>query len=117
MAQVLKLSGITIMQPTKFRIGKFKLTRETGRLINCEMVMDFVALKKKFYFEYDAINGKNLKTILDIIDTSTIFFTLSYKDREGTHIKTVYAGAVDQGQFRTDGSWVWDDVKFDLIEK
>jgi len=117
MAQVLKLNTTTIKQPTKFRIGNFKLTRETGRLINGEMVMDYVSLKKKFYFEYDAINGADLRTILAIIDTSTIFFTFTYKDREGTHSVTVYAGAIDQGQFRTDGSWVWDDVRFDLIER
>ena len=117
MAQVITLAGQTIKNPTKFSIENYALTRETGRLINGEMVMDHVALKKKFVLSWDALSGTDLKTILDIINTTTRFYTLTYKDREGTHTKTVYSGALGQGQFRSDGNWVWDSVTVSLIEK
>ena len=117
MAQLITLSGQTIKNPTKFTIENYALTRETGRLINGEMVMDHVSLKKKYVLSYDAISGTNLKTILDIINTTTRFYTFTYTDREGTHTKTVYSGALTQKQFRTDGNWVWEGTSFALIEK
>ena len=117
MAQVITLAGQTIKNPTKFSIENYALTRETGRLINGEMVMDHVALKKKYQVEYEAINGVDLKVITDIINTTTRFYTLTYKDYEGTQTKTVYAGAILYTQFRTDGYWTWTDCSFALIEK
>jgi len=117
MAVNLKLNNIPIKNPTDFNIGKFKLTRETGRLIDGNMVMDYVALKKKFNIEYAAINGNDMNTILNILDTSTIFFTFKYTDNRGTHTHTVYAGAISQDLYRTDGSHTWKDVSFALIER
>ncbi len=117
MAQLLTLAGKTLKNPVTFSIENYALTRETGRLINGEMVMDHVALKKKFIFDYDAIDGVELKVILDIINTSTRFYEFKYKDREGTHTKTVYSGALKQTQFRTDGNWVWEGTSFALIER
>ena len=117
MAQVITLASQTLKNPTSFSIENYTLTRETGRLINGGMVMDHVALKKKFQFKYEAISGKDLKTITDIVNTTTRFYTLTYKDYEGTQTKTVYAGAIPQVQFRTDGYWVWTDCNFALIEQ
>lgn len=117
MAINLKLNGTDIKAPTHFQPSKFKLTRETGRLINGLMVMDYVALKKKFNLEYVTINGNDMNTILDILDTSTIFFTFQYTDNRGTHTHTVYAGAISQDLYRTDGSHTWKDVSFALIER
>ena len=117
MAQLITLSGQTIKNPTKFSIENYKLTRETGRLIDGKMVMDYVALKKKFQFVYDAISGTDLKTILDLINTSTVFFSLVYKDYDGNHTVTVYSGALPQEQFRTDGNWVYRDISWALIEQ
>lgn len=117
MAQVITLNGSTIKNPDDFEIQNYKVTRETGRLINGDMVMDYVALKKKYLFKYNSITGANLKTIMDILDTSTMFFTLTYKDNEGTQTKTVYAGHIPQVQHRTDGEWVYKNVDFALIEQ
>ena len=117
MAQVITLSGSTLKNPTRFSIENYKLTRETGRLINGDMTMDYVALKKKFLFEYDAISGSDLNTILDIVNSSTIFFTLTYKDQGGTNTVTVYAGHIPQELHRTDGYWTWKNVNFSLIEQ
>ncbi|MDD5098613.1 MAG: hypothetical protein PHD31_02790 [Candidatus Pacebacteria bacterium] len=117
MGQVITLNGTTIKNPTEFHIENYKLTRETGRLINGDMTMDYVALKKKFILNYESITGTNLKTIMDILDTSTMFFTLTYKDNEGTQTKTVYAGAIPQLQYRTDGVWLYKDVELSRIVK
>jgi len=117
MAQLLTLAGQTLRNPVEFSIENYALTRETGRLINGDMVMDHIALKKKFIFDYAAIDGPDLKTILDIINTSTRFYTFTYKDYAGNHSVTVYSGALKQTQFRTDGNWVWKGTSFALIEK
>ena len=117
MAQLITLSGQTIKNPTKFSIENYALTRETGRLINGEMVMDHVALKKKFVLSWDALSGTDLKTILYIINTTTRFYTLTYYDHTGNNSVTVYAGAIPHTQFRSDGNWVWTDCQFALIEQ
>lgn len=117
MAQALALAGQTLKNPVEFSIENYALTRETGRLINGEIVMDHVALKKKFIFSYAAIGGPDLKTILDIINTTTRFYPFTYKDYDGNHSVTVYSGSLSQKQFRTDGNWVWESTTFALIQK
>lgn len=117
MALNLKLNNTDIKAPTHFRPEKFKMTRETGRLISGDMVMDFVALKKKFNLEYAEINGNDLNVILDILDTPIMFFTFKYTDNRGTHTHTIYAGAISQDLHRTDGRHIWKDVNFALIER
>ena len=116
MAQVLTLSGSTIKQPKDFRVGSFNLTK-AGRTADGSMQLEFIATKRKFYFEYEALRGDDLDTIKDIITGSTMFFTLTYKDNDNSESATVYAGAIEKTQFRTDGKWVWKDISFDLIEQ
>ena len=116
MAQVLTISGQTVKLPTSFNIEKYHLTK-AGRVATGDMTLEYIASKRKFIFEYNAIRGDDLDTILNIIDTSTMFFTLTYKENDVAKSATVYAGAVKSEQFRTDGKWVWRNFSFSLIEK
>jgi len=116
MAQIITIGGITVKLPTNFSIEKYHLTK-AGRVATGDMTLEYIASKRKFNFEYDAISGKDLNTILNVIDTATMFFTLTYKENDVNKSATVYAGAIPAEQFRTDGYWVWKDVTFSLIEQ
>ena len=116
MAQEITLAGNIIKLPTEFKIGSFTLSK-AGRTADGKMHIDRIDEKRKFYFSYDALRGDDLDTIKDIITGSTMFFTLTYKDNDNAESATVYAGAIEKTQFRTDGLWVWKDVTFDLIEQ
>jgi len=116
MAQVLTIGGIEVQSPTNFQIEKYNITK-AGRVATGDMTLEYIAGKRKFIFEYNSIRGDYLDIILDIIYTPTMFFTLTYKENDVVKSATVYAGAVKSEQFRTDGSWVWKNVSFSLIEK
>jgi hypothetical protein len=81
------------------------------------MVMDLVAKKRKFVFEYSVISGPDLDIILNLIDTTAMFFTLEYVENDVTKTATVYGGEITARRFRTDSGWFWKDVKFNLIEQ
>ena len=116
MAQVLTLAGQSIKQPKDFRIGSFTLTK-AGRTADGKMQLERIAEKRKFFFEYESLRGDDLDVLKDIITGTTMFFTLTYKDNDVNESATVYAGAIEKTQFRTDGKWVWKDIAFDLIEQ
>ena len=116
MAQALTLAGSTIKQPKDFKIDSFNLTK-AGRVATGDMTLEYIATKRKFYFEYEVLRGDDLDTIKDIITGSTMFFTLTYKDNDVAESVTVYSGALERTQFRTDGKWVWKDISFDLIQQ
>lgn len=111
----MKLNGITIKNPTEFKIERYNITK-AGRVASGKMTLELVAKKRKFLFNYAVISGTELNTILDILD-SDLFYTLEYPDRNGIASATVYAGAVNQELFRTDMDWQWRDVEFALIEQ
>ena len=117
MAQELKINGTTIKTPNKFDYEAYNLTK-SGRVASGEMTMDLVAKKRKFLLNYTVISGKNLAVILGLIDTSSMFFTLTYKDNDVSKSAVCYVGAIKKTQFRTDsGAWYYKDCQFDLIEK
>ena len=116
MAQAITLAGSAIKQPKDFRIGSFNLTK-AGRVATGDMTLEYIATKRKFYFEYDVLAGDELDIIKDIITGSTMFFTLTYKDNGNSESATVYAGALEKEAFRNDGVWYWKSVSFDLIQK
>jgi len=117
MSLLLKLGDAVVQKPSKFSISKFKVTAHTGRVASGLMTMDLVAFKKTFHFEYEAIRGDHLNTLLDIIYTTTLFYTIDYSENEVVKSATVYTGHIPQELYRTDGLWTWKNVIFDLIER
>ncbi len=116
MSMEITLNGTSIKQPNSFEVQKYKLTK-AGRVASGKMTMEVIALKRKFLFQFEVLAGDDLKTILDILDTDTAFFTLGYKENGVVKSAVVYAGAISAQKFRTDGKWYWKNVKFDLIEQ
>ncbi len=117
MAMPLKINGTRIKSPTGFQIERYKITK-ASRVASGKMTMDVIARKLKFLFNYKVLSGAEYKTILDILDTDTAFFTLEYVENDVVKTATVYSGAITANKFRTDeGAWYWKDVTFDLIEQ
>lgn len=114
------INGNTIKYPTEFRLSHFNLTTP-GRTTDGLMVLDFIAKKKKLFLKYAAISGKELKVILDQIDTNNMFFTVVYYDTYGTaQTKTMYVGEISSTLFmrpQNQDQHVWKDVEFNFIEK
>ena len=116
----IKINDVTIKYPTELRISTYNLTTP-GRLSDGLMVMDFIAKKKKLFFKYAAITGTDLKVILDIIDTNTMFFVVKYYDTYGTlQTKTMYVGEIPATLHMRPSlgdDHVWKNVDFNLIEQ
>ncbi len=110
------INSVAIKNPTDFRIERYNLTK-SGRVASGLMVMDLLAKKRKFLFRYKAISGTELNNILNLIDGTDIFFTLSYWENNVLKHATCYAGHIPSHLFRRDGVWYWKDVNFDLIER
>ena len=117
MAQTVKLSGVTIKTPSDFSFDYYNLTK-AGRTADGTMHMDLIAKKRKFFFKYSVLSASELETITNIIDGTTMFFTLTYYDNNVLQTATVYTGAIHKTAFRSDtGAWYFRDVGFDLIEQ
>ena len=112
----LKVDGQKIKSPTSFVVERFNITK-SGRVTSGAMVMDLIAKKRKFLLRYTVMSGKELNTILSLIDGNNMFFTLSYVENGTAKSAICYAGHVPTELFRTDGVWYWKNVNFDLIER
>lgn len=114
------INDVTIKTPRELQISTYNLTTP-GRLSRGLMVLDFIAKKKKLFLKYDAISGRDLKVILDQIDTDDMFFTVKYYDTYGTlQTKTMYVGeipAVLHMRPSLGDDHIWKDVGFNLIER
>lgn len=113
-----KINGVAIKNPSAFSISRYNVT-SLGRLAGAKMVGDFVAKKRKFFFTYDAITGRDLDIILEAIwETEELFYTLDYKENNAPKSAVVYVGEIptELHSAKTD-NWVWKDVTFNLIEQ
>jgi len=117
------INSRNIKNPSGFSIERYTLTEST-RIANGDMVMDFVANKRKFQFTYAAITSTDLNVIIeelwsDLVTSHNCFHTLVYTDELNVSKSvTVYAGAIPTTLHRADGKeWVWKDVSFSLIER
>lgn len=112
----IKINDTQIKNPTEFTIERYNLTK-AGRVASGLMVMDLIAKKRKFLLRYSVISGPELTSILNLIDGSSVFFTVEYQENGVTKTATCYAGHIPSDRFRTDGVWYWRNVNFDLIER
>lgn len=113
------INGVSIKEPDVFQISRFNLTK-SGRLASGLMTMDFVAKKRKFFFTYNVISSKEMKKILDLIDTEEMFFLLGYYENGEYKEATCYVGEIPSEKFRTapvGGLWYWKNFNFNLIEQ
>lgn len=113
-----KINGVPIKNPSTFKIERYNVTNLT-RLANGNMAGDLVAKKRKCFFTYEVINGSDLDVILNTIwETTSIFFTLDYKENNVDKQMIVYSGAIPSDLHNAATSdWVWKNVNFDLIEQ
>lgn len=111
-----KINETVIKTPHDFDIERYNITK-AGRVANGSMVMDLIAKKRKFLFRYKVISGTEMNKILSLIDTTAMFFVLTYEENGEEKTATCYAGHIPTKRFRTDGVWYWKDMNFDLIER
>lgn len=120
MAYNVTIGGTPIKTPSTFKIARYNLTK-CGRVASGDMTMELVAKKRKLFFTYNAISSKDLKTILDLIDTATMFFSVTFYDETETSTSmTCYVGEIQNELHRrplvSDDS-IWKGVEFNFIEQ
>jgi hypothetical protein len=117
-----KINGVRIKTPSSFDMSYYTLTK-SNRVANGDMVMEYVANKRKFNFNYDAITSTELNKIIEELwnklnTTRQCFHTFEYMDDNVRKTVVVYAGSIPKKLHRADGQiWVWKNVKFSLIER
>ena len=122
MAVYFKIDGVAIKTPSTFDMSYYTLT-QSNRVANGDMVMDFVANKRKFNFKYNAITSTELNKIIELLwtqlsTTRMCFHDFEYLDDGIWKSAVVYAGSIPKALHRADGQiWVWKNVSFGLIER
>jgi len=120
MSVQLAINSTPIKRPDSFSIERYNLTK-AGRVASGLMTLELVAKKRKFLLRYNQLTGTDLSTILSLIDTDEMFFTLSYTENGVTKTATCYAGHIPSDYLRGGEAasplWYWKDVNFDLIEQ
>lgn len=116
----IKINGTTIKTPTKFKISRFNLTK-AGRTSSGLMTMDLIAKKKKLFLTYGIISGADMQTILGLIDSTTMFFEVSYYTVNGSlDTITCYVGEIPttlQRRGTLGAEHYWVNVDFEFIEQ
>lgn len=112
----MKINGTIIKNPKAFKVERYKLTK-SGRIASGLMTMDVIAKKRKFILTYEVISGADLKVIMDILDTTTSFYTFEYTEFDTTYTATVYPGALNYDRFRTNSGIYFKNFELNLIEK
>lgn len=119
---IFKIDGVPIKNPSSLDIERYTLTKAT-RVASGDMVMNFVANKRKFVLAYEAIDAVELDKIIDLLWTSLettkqCFHTLTYLENEKEKTAVVYSGAIPQRLHSAKSKlWVWKNVTINLIER
>ena len=116
MSQNVKLNGVSIKIPQEFETSHYNLTK-SGRVASGHMTMELVSKKRKFFFEYPVLRDDELMTILNVINGSDMFFTISYEENGREYSAEVYVGEINYTKFRTEKGYYWKFVSFNLVEK
>lgn len=116
MQQTITIDGTAIKRPSSFDIGSYNLTK-AGRVASGKMMLDLIAKKTKLQLAYTTISSVDRSSILNLIDRTTLFFTVTYVEDNVVQTKQMYAGEIQGKQLRTGTVWYWQDFKFDLIEQ
>lgn len=116
------INGMPIKNPTGWKVEVYTLTKST-RVANGDMMMDFVANKRKFILTYASITNHELDPIIEQLwhgleQSRNCFHTFMYPDNGVMKSAIVYAGSIPRNLHRGDSkTWVWKDVSFSLIER
>lgn len=110
------VNGTKLKTPPICNLERYNLTK-SGRVASGKMTMELIAKKRKLLLEYDIISGKDMQTILKLIDSDAMFFKVDYDLPEGKGTMTCYVGAIPASYFRRSSGWYWRDVNFSLIEQ
>lgn len=113
---MIKINGVQIKEPTKLKVSRYNLTK-SGRVSSGRMTMELVDKKRKLFLEYEVISGADMKQILDLIDGTSMFFTVQWDEYDGTKTATMYVGEIPLEYFRKDKGWYWKNANFDFIEQ
>ncbi|MNH22435.1 hypothetical protein D3C79_822930 [compost metagenome] len=120
---ILSVGGVAIKQPQQggFKVSRYNITK-SGRVANGDMTMELIAKKMKFFFTYEVISGKDLSLILSVIDSSTMFFDITYEHNGMVDSRTVYVGEIGEDYYRvsdptTPSGWYFKNFTFNLIER
>ncbi len=113
-----KINGRRIKSPMmdNFEIEHYNITK-ADRNAEGEMIMEFIAKKRKFLITYPIISKQEIEIIMNEIDTNKMFFRFEYPDNGDIKVATVYAGPIRRTRHRSHMGWYWKDVSFNLIER
>jgi hypothetical protein len=113
---IVKLNGRTIKIPHSWEVERYRISK-AERVASGDMVMDTIALKRKFLVGYTELSGRDLDAILNIVYTDNEFINLEYEENGKMKSAVVYCGPIRAKKYRTNMGWYWVDVSFNLIEK
>ena len=113
---IVKLNGRNIKTPHSWEVERYRISK-AERVASGDMVMDTIALKRKFLVGYTELSGRDLDAILNIVYTDNEFINLKYEENGKMKSAVVYCGPIRAKKYRTNMGWYWVDISFNLIER
>lgn len=119
---MIKINGIKVKTPMEQSIEHYNITN-SDRTASGLMIMEFIAKKTKLILKWPVLKGADLRQIRDLIDTTEMFFDVTYFDEDGVeHTITAYMGNQTYDKYRIsaqhpNAGWYWKDVEIHLIER
>jgi hypothetical protein len=119
---MIKINGAQIKTPKEQSIEHYNITT-SNRTASGLMTMEFIAKKTKLILKWPIIKGSELSYIKSLVDTTTMFFDVTYFDEDGIeHTMTAYMGDFNYDKERfsaqhANAGWYWKSVELHLIER
>ena len=116
---MLTINGVVIPAPDAYKVTIADLDASANRSGNGTLFRDRVAVKRTIEVSWLFLNSQDLSVLLT--NMSSIFFPVTYLDpqsnsqRAGTfYVSDRNAGIAVKNK---DGSYMWRDVSFSLVER
>ncbi|MEH7391776.1 DUF6711 family protein [Bacillus sp. JJ1474] len=114
---MLEINNIPIPTPSSFQVGIMDLSK-AERNAQGDMLIDRIATKRKIELNWKFLGANELSKILQLINS--VYFFVKYPDpmTGRLEMKTFYVGDRNIPMFSyRNGKPVWNDIKFNFIEK
>lgn len=116
---MISINGVQVIAPDTYQVTIADLDASANRSGNGTLYRDRVAVKRTINMSWLFINPQDLSVLLNSV--SSVFFPVTYLDPQTNGFKsgTFYVSDRNQGVAikNPDGSYVWRDVSFSIVER
>lgn len=115
---MIKINGVTIKTPQSCTIGIEDIAAKSDRNALGEILIDRIAVKRRFDMEWGALTNAEISSILTAVQS--VFFEVEYPDPQTGTTRTIiaYLDSRDAPILKYSGSTpFWEGLSLTLVER